>query len=211
MTKGILISVAAGLVIGYAVMISGLPMPGFMAAAVSWLLDNSGTLMTIGLGILVLFVGLDLGRQGNILSGIRNAGFRALLIPVAIISGTLLGGLACSLFLPYSPAETTAVSAGFSWYSLAPVMISKYSTEIGAISFVHNILRELAAVILIPIVAKHIGYLEAIAPPAAASMDSLLPVVERATTPHVAVYSFVSGLLITFFVPVIIPVIAAYL
>jgi uncharacterized membrane protein YbjE (DUF340 family) len=208
MTKGILISVAAGVLIGYVIHLSGLPVPAFLSLALQWVLAHSGLLMTIGLGILVFFVGVDLGRQGGILSGIRNAGFRVLLIPVGVIAGTLTGGLVSSLFLPYNVAETTAVSAGFAWYSLAPVLISKYSAEVGAVSFVHNILRELSAVLLIPIVAKYIGYLETVAPPGAASMDSLLPIVERATTPHVAVYSFVSGLVITFVVPVLIPILA---
>ena len=205
MTRGILISVAAGVLLGYLVMLSGLSAPAFLTEGLQWVLSHAELLMTVGLGVLVFFVGIDLGRQGGIVRGIRNAGFRVLLVPVGVVAGTLTGGLISSLFLPYNGAETTAVSAGFAWYSLAPVLIGRFSVEIGTISFLHNIMRELAAVILIPVVAKYAGFLEAIAPPGAASMDSLLPIVERSTNPQVAVYSFVSGLAITFLVPVLIP------
>ena len=61
------------------------------------------------------------------------------------------------------------------------------------------------AIILIPIVAKRIGYVEKCALKGAAAMDVCLPVVEKATNANIAVYSFVSGVVLSIAVPVLVP------
>ena len=56
---------------------------------------------------------------------------------------------------------------------------------------------------------KKIGYVETVSLPAAAAMDVCLPIVERVTDSDVAVYSFVSGVIISASVPVFIPIFLA--
>ena len=62
---------------------------------------------------------------------------------------------------------------------------------------------------LIPIVAKKIGYIETCSLPGAAAMDVCLPIVEKATDSQTAVYSFVMGVVLSIAVPVLVPLFIA--
>lgn len=191
MTKGIIAFVAAGVISGY----FWLPQ-GFI--------DISENLMMIGLCIMLFFIGMDLGAEGTVISNIKKVGVRVLLFPLATVLGTYAGVLAASPFLSITPLESLMVGSGFGWYSLAPIIISSYSAEVSAISFLHNVMRELFGIILIPIVAKYIGYVECTCLPGSAAMDVCLPVVEKATKGDIVVYSFVSGVVLSILVPVLV-------
>ena len=100
------------------------------------------------------------------------------------------------------------IASGFGWYSLAPgiIMDAGYITA-SAISFLHNVLREMAAILFIPFVAKGVGYIETTGLPGAAAMDVCLPVLEKSTKPEVAIYGFISGVILSFLVPILVPLI----
>jgi uncharacterized membrane protein YbjE (DUF340 family) len=98
-----------------------------------------------------------------------------------------------------------AIGSGLGWYTFAPILLSEYSQEISAISFMHNVMRELFGLMLIPIVAKYIGYVEAVGLPGGAAMDVGVAVVERVAGPNAAVYSFVAGVVLSAVVPVLVP------
>ncbi len=170
-------------------------------------IDNAGHILTAGLCLLLFLVGIDIGRQGTVIKDIRRSGLRILAVPVLVLLGTFAGAAAASLITGLTLKESSAVAAGLGWYSLAPVLISEHSAELGAVSFLSNVMREIIAVILIPVTAKYIGYLEACAPAGAASMDTCLPLVERSTNSTVAVYSFTSGFVLTCIIPVMVPAI----
>lgn len=192
MTKGIIISVIVGILSGY------LWVP-------DWFIAKTGDLLVVGLCILLFFIGIDLGKEGTVISNIKKVGIRLIVFPVAIIIGTFAGSLVASIFLPINWLDSLMVGSGFGWYTLAPVILSQYSNEVAAISFMHNVFRELFGIILIPIVAKKIGYVECISLPGAAAMDVCLPVVEAATKGDIVVYSFVSGVVLSLLVPVLVP------
>lgn len=65
--------------------------------------------------------------------------------------------------------------------------------------------REIIALLSIPIIAKKLSYLTAIAPAGAASMDSTLPVIAEATDPETVVISFVNGAVLSSLVPILVP------
>ena len=110
------------------------------------------------------------------------------------------------LILPMPVNESVAVSAGLAWYSLgSAILLDAGLVSAGAISFMHNVMRELCAIIFIPIVAKKLGYVEALALPASPAMDVCLPLVERSTSGTVAVYSFISGFVLSMAVPFLVP------
>ena len=165
--------------------------------------------ITIGLCILLVFVGLDLGLEGQIINNFKNAGLRILAIPVAVAIGTLVGAAVCSVFIPVPLNESLAIGAGMGWCSLGAgiLMDAGYMTA-GAISFMHNVMREVFSIILIPIVARYVGHVETVALPGSPAMDVCLPIVEKSTSGTVAVYSFISGcalsLSVTFLVPLFI-------
>ena len=72
----------------------------------------------------------------------------------------------------------------------------------------HNVMRELLGILLIPIIAKKIGYIETVSLPGAAAMDVCLPVVEKATRGDIAVYSFISGVVLSIAVPILVGLVA---
>ena len=106
-------------------------------------LDQAASLViTVGLCVLLIFIGFDLGSEGDMLDKIRSIGPYALVLPLMVMIGTFAGSALCSVFLPVSLKESLAIGAGFAWYSLAPgiIMEAGYITT-GAISFLHNVMR----------------------------------------------------------------------
>lgn len=170
----------------------------------------AGRAIRLLLCALLVFIGLELGIEGKVLQNIREAGARILSVPATVIVATFTASALCSLFLPISLKECLAIGAGFGWYSLAPsiIMDQGYMTA-GAISFLHNILRELLSILIVPTVARHVGYIECTGLGGATSMDVGLPVVEQSTNGITAVYAFVSGAVLSLLVPVLVPLILA--
>lgn len=198
MTLLIVCCVAAGILCGYFVCRNLFTFDVFNAAA--------GTAITIELCVLLVFVGLDLGLEGQVFANFKKVGIKIVAIPIAIAIGTLAGGAAAGLFLPIPLNESVAVSAGLAWYSMgSAILLDAGLVSAGAISFMHNVMRELCAIIFIPIVAKKLGYVEALALPASPAMDVCLPLVERSTSGTVAVYSFISGFVLSMAVPFLVP------
>lgn len=191
MTYYIVLSVAAGILAGYLVLPDAF-------------INISGTLITTGLCVLLFFVGIDIGREGTIVENFRQAGWRIIVFPFVVIAGTMIGSIISAVLLPVSVKDALCVGSGLGWYSLAPAMLAEYSTEVSAISFIHNVMRELFAILLIPFVAKRIGYIETVSMPGAAAMDVCLPIVEKATKSDIAVYSFISGAVLSIAVPILV-------
>ena len=158
---------------------------------------------------LLFLVGLDMGRQGNMLRDIRAAGFRVFLVPLATAVGTLALTALVGFFLPMGVKDCAAAAAGFGWYSLAPTLLAPYSLSVSATAFLSNIMHELFSIVAVPMVAQRIGYIEAVALPGATAMDTVLPVVVSATSDRMAIYSFTSGAVLSLSVPFLVPAIIA--
>ena len=170
---------------------------------------HCGAVINLGLYLLLFLVGLDMGRQGNMLRDIRAAGFRVFLVPLATAVGTLALTALVGFFLPMGVKDCAAAAAGFGWYSLAPTLLAPYSLSVSATAFLSNIMHELFSIVAVPTVAQKLGYIEAVALPGATAMDTLLPVVVSATADRMAIYSFASGLILSLAVPVLVPAIIA--
>lgn len=167
-----------------------------------------GMVIKIGLCILLFFIGLDLGTDGTAPDNFKKVGLRIFLMPAAVIAGTFAGGALISLALPLTFRECMMIGAGFGWYTLAPGIIMENGYLVaGAVSFMHNVMRELFSIILIPLVAQKIGFVETIGLAGSPDMDVCLPIVERATNGKTAVYSFVTGAVLSMLVPVLVPLI----
>lgn len=166
----------------------------------------AGMVITVGLCILLLFVGMDLGLSGTVIRDIKSVGLRVLLIPVAVAAGSLGGSVIGAMILPLPLNECLSIGSGLGWYSLSSgILLDAGFVTAGAIAFMHNVMRELFSIIFIPVVAKHIGYVESIALPGSPAMDVCLPIVERSTNGNIAVYSFVSGFILSMAVPFLVP------
>jgi len=175
--------------------------PEFMA--------KTDILLDIGLCLLLFFVGIDIGSNKKAFIHLKKIGFKLLLIPISAAMGSILGGMMISVFIGMNIFEGGAVGAGFGWYSLSAILIAPYSSELSTIAFLTNVFREILAIIFIPITAKYIGYFETIALGGATAMDTTLPIITRNTNSETAVVSFVSGLLMSIFVPILVPLFIA--
>jgi len=166
----------------------------------------SGNIMTVGLCLMLWSVGLDMGLSGTIFTYLKEAGLRVLLFPVAVILGTTVAGVIISmLFGELSIAESLAIGYGFGWYTFAPISIANAGFMMAsAIAFLSNVIRELGGIVLVPLLAKKIGYIEVATLPGVASMDVCLPIIERATRQDIVVYSFIIGFSEGVLVPVLV-------
>lgn len=169
-----------------------------------WFINASGTIIVVGLSILLFFVGIDLGTEGTIVQNFKMAGWRVILFPFVMIAGTYIGSVIAGMLIGISAQDALCVASGFGWYTLAPVMLTEYSIEISAISFMHNVMRELIGLLLLPIVAKRIGHIESTGLVGAGSMDVCLPIIVKTTSGNMAVYAFIIGVVLSFSVPVMV-------
>lgn len=193
MTKNILIALVLGIVSGLFIMPDAL-------------YENTGLLLDIGLCLLLFFVGIDLGSNKDIFKNLKKVGFKILIVPAATIVGSLTGGIVCSLIFNMDLFGSLAIASGLSWYTLSAIIITPISAELGTVAFLSNVFREVMAFIAIPFIAKRIGYLETIAAGAAISMDTGLPMVTKNTNQEVAVISFISGVILSLAVTVLVPI-----
>ena len=71
----------------------------------------------------------------------------------------------------------------------------------------HNVIRETLGIIIIPLAAQKIGYIEAAAIPGVSAMDVCMPIVERSCNQETLVYSFCTGALMCIVVPLLVPLV----
>ena len=200
----ILIFVTAGMLAGY----FGIPK---LYGDLDRFQDVSGDWLVIGICILLGLAGFGLGISGNIFERFKGAGLRIVFIPIAAVAGSLIMGVVYGLVTSLagdgglSVKEALAVSAGFGWYTFAPGILTESGFAVaGAVSFMHNVIRETLGLVGIPLIAKKIGYLEAMSVPGVAAMDVCLPLIERSCRPETVVYSFCTGALMCVSVPVVV-------
>lgn len=193
MTKKILAVLAVGILAGLFVMPESV-------------YDSTGLLMDIGLCLLLFFVGIDLGNNKELFKNLKTVGFKVLAIPAATIIGSLTGGIICSLIFKLDVFGSLAIASGMSWYTLSAIIITPVSAELGAVAFLTNVFREIFAFVFIPVIARRLGFLETIAAGAAISMDTGLPIITKNTSQEVALISFISGVIISLAVTVLVPI-----
>ena len=198
-TLMIIFLVAAGMAAGYFIV------P--VAIGIEIFTDISSKLLVFGTGMILATVGFSLGLSGDVFKNIKTAGYRVIFFPFAAILGSLAMGIIYGLIGPLTVREAMAVSMGFGWYTFAPgVIIDAGHAVCGAISFMHNVLRETLGIIIIPLATKKFGSVEAAAIPGVAAMDICMPIVERSNQrPEIVIYSFAIGLVMCLAVPTLVP------
>lgn len=200
MMRLIIIFVMAGLAFGYFYIRTQLESPEAF-------LDAAGHIMTAGLCILMGSIGLDMGISGKVAEQIKQIGFRVMVFPFAVILGTAAASAAAGLFLPLTVRESLAVGFGFGWYTFAPVTITGAGHAMaGAVSFMHNVIRETCGIILIPVLAKKIGYIEVCSLPGVAAADIGMSLVEKSTRADIIIYSFAIGITESLLIPLLVSI-----
>lgn len=187
------VSLVGGLIFGYLFLDTGVK-------------DTLDLILMSALDVMIFIAGIEIGGNRGILKRICNlhSALLALAIPLAVACGSICGALLLGHIAGLSAYDSLLVGGGLGWYSFSSVVISAmYSTEIGTVAFLANMMREISGFLLIPLLVRVHKFL-ALAPSGAATMDSGLPVVIKYTNLHVGMYSFINGLVLTLIVPVLI-------
>ena len=175
----------------------------YMPLEISAFLDQASSVMLL---ILLFSVGIDLGLNRQVFVQIRQMGFRILLIPFGVILGSLCGGAIAAVIMQMHLNESLAIASGLGWYSLSGILMTESGNPIGGtISFLANVFREMITFISIPFLVKYLNSYSAIAPGGATAMDTTLGMISKNTDGKIAVIAFVSGVICTLLVPVLVP------
>jgi len=143
--------------------------------------------------LLLFLIGCDLGAELHRLD-LRHLALPILLAPFLNIALSLACGLAFAWFRGLPLREGMLLYAGLGWYSLAPVLIAGHGLVLlSAMAFIHNLFRELLAILTAPLAARLSPYLP-IYLGGATTMDVMLPFVQRYAGRQYTLASFFSGL-----------------
>lgn len=159
----------------------------------------------IALILLMFSVGISVGTNKDVFSKMKGHGIKILIIPTAIIVGSIIGGFVCGIILNMPYKESLPIACGLGWYSLSGVLITNLAgAHLGTIAFLSNLLREILSFLIIPFVAKHFNRYTAIAPAAATSEDTCLAILIKYTDAEIIMLAVVNGILCSTAVPILI-------
>lgn len=196
MIKTVVLPILVGCVLGYTII---------EAETVDFLM---GTPVTVLLCIMLFLVGILMGQDKELAGNLKKTGIRLFMFPIAMIIGSLAGAAAASIILPITMKGAMSAAAGLGWYSLTPMLVAEYSAEVSAIAFLHNVMREVFGMMLVPFVAKYFGYIESTVLMGTAGTDVGMILTEKATgRTDIPIYSFVCGLVPQIIVPVFVPLV----
>ncbi len=185
----IIISILLGMLVGR---FSGLPF------------TYTSEIIQVGLFMLLFLVGLDIGRSDDLLRIFRRMGKEAVVVPALIVLGSIVGGVIVGILFGYSWNEGAALGSGMGWYSLSGVIIEPYSSELSAIAFMSNIVREVIGIAIVPIIALKVGFLSSVSVPGAGAMDTVLPIISKATNQKTTIIAFFTGTILSFLIPILV-------
>jgi uncharacterized membrane protein YbjE (DUF340 family) len=189
----IVLSFAAGVVLGrFTLSARGIP----LSSAVTWVLLA-----------LIFLVGVGVGANVGVWRILKEMHLRILLVPLAVVLGTMIGVGAISLFLKdITMLQSLAIGSGFGYYSLSSVIITRSSGDmLGMTALIANLIREITTLLLAPILVRLFGRLAPVAAGGATSMDTTLPVISKVSGKEYAVISVFSGMVLTILVSVLVP------
>jgi uncharacterized membrane protein YbjE (DUF340 family) len=179
--------VAGGLIVGVTL--------GF---DLSWVDQASETILLL----LLFLIGIQLRNSGMTLRQIL-LNKKGIIIALVIIGTSLPGGIIAALILDIPITHGLAMASGFGWYSLAGILMGDGLGPIyGGAAFLNELMRELIALSLIPLIIQRypntaIGYAGATA------MDFTLPVIQNCGGIKCVPIAIVSGFILSLLVPVL--------
>lgn len=177
---------------------------GFIPELPKWLLHEN---WTTGLLFILMFLGgVSIGQDKSAIAALKSMKPKVLLIPVAVITGSVLGGYIVGyMFETIRTNEAMSVASGLGYYSLSAVIIKDIHSDIlGATALLSNVFREVITLLFAPLLARYINPVAPIASGGATCMDTTLPVVIRVSGQTYAIPSLISGVICTLFVPILV-------
>ncbi|EHA1202784.1 lysine exporter LysO family protein [Vibrio alginolyticus] len=151
--------------------------------------------------LLLFFIGIQLRNSGLTLRQIL-LNKQGMAIAAVVIATCMLGGLLAAVLLDLPLYQALAMASGFGWYSLAGILMGDaFGPVFGGASFLIELMRELVALVAIPLFIRSypctaIGYAGATA------MDFTLPVIQTTGGVRCVPVAIVSGFILSLLVPV---------
>ncbi|ELR64967.1 Putative surface protein [Photobacterium marinum] len=180
--------VAAGLIVGLMASID-----------LSWV-DKASEVILL---LLLFLIGIQLRNSGMTLRQIL-LNRKGITIALLIVATSLPGGVIAAILLDLPLTHGLAMASGFGWYSLTGILIGdSLGPVFGGAAFLNELLRELIALSIIPMLISRfpstaIGYAGATA------MDFTLPVIQNCGGIRCVPVAIVSGFILSLLVPVLI-------
>lgn len=178
----------------------------------SWFMSSQTSF--VALCALLLFVGMGIGLNPNMMRDIKSLSPRLALLPLVTILGSWMGAVVayivmssdlCTLFQQRSLTSCLAVDSGFAYYSLSSIFITEYrGAELGTIALLANIIREMITLLLTPLIAKRFGPLAPISSGGATTMDTTLPIITQTVGQRYVALSIYHGFVTDFTVPFVV-------
>lgn len=176
---------------------SGLVIGVLVSLDLSWVEGASEWILFF----LLFLIGVQLRNSGLTLKQIL-LNKHGMIIAVVIIVTSWVGGLLAAVWLEIPLTRGLAMASGFGWYSLSGILMGDaFGPVYGGASFMIELLRELVALIMIPMLIQRrpctaIGYAGATA------MDFTLPVIQTSGGVRCVPIAIVSGFILSLLVPV---------
>lgn len=152
--------------------------------------------------VLLFLIGISLRNSGLTLKQIL-VNKQGMTIAVVVLVSSLIGGALAALLLGIPVYKGLAMASGFGWYSLAGILMGDaFGPVFGGASFMIELLRELVALVIIPMLIGRkpctaIGYAGATA------MDFTLPVIQNTGGVRCVPVAIVSGFILSLLVPML--------
>lgn len=159
--------------------------------------------------LLYICVGISQGSNREVFSYIKKLGFKVLWLSLAILVGSIIGGIVSGMILGLPMNVSVISSGGMCFYSITGAfMTDAYGLEAGTYGFIVNIMREIFTILLMPVLTK-ISLGSPIAGGAAGSMDTMLAPITKFVGIRLGLVALITGTLLTFIVPVLLPVLSS--
>ncbi len=175
-----------------------------------------GDILGWSLYAMLLLAGMCMGFDTRNFLIVREFGYRILLLPVAVIFGTVLGSVVSHILLGFIGHDITlrdamGVGAGLGYYSLSSVMITRLGdAELGSVALLANVSRELFTLLFAPLLVRIAGGFAPVASGGATTMDTCMPVIAKYSGERYAIVGIFSGMVLTMAVPVLVTAIFTY-
>ncbi|CDG21888.1 conserved membrane protein of unknown function [Xenorhabdus poinarii G6] len=177
---------------------------GFLIGLTDWSwLRSSSHASEIVLVFLLFLVGIQLRNNGM---SLKQTLFdrRGTMIAIVVAISSLLGGVLAAFLLGLPTKTGLAIASGYGWYSLSGILISDaYGPVLGSAAFFNDLARELASIMLIPMLINRYRS-TALGLTGAASIDFTLPILQRCGGVSIVPAAIVHGFILSLMTPLFI-------
>ncbi len=161
---------------------------------------------TYTLYVMMICVGISVGADSQLINETKKYGYLILLAPLATIVGTLGGAVILGVLWPSrTVSECLTVSSGFGYYSLSSIITTQIrGEELGVLSLISNILREVFTLLFTPLMVTTFGRLAPICSGGATTIGTTLPIITKFSGKEFAVIAIFHGFVIDFIMPFLV-------